>query len=124
MSLTESPQLRLGHCQACGAWNYPAESWGCRVCGAPAESLRSEPLPGPAILRNAVTLHAELSPGLPVPCVVGEIELAPGLIEEALLDVADESAVALGAVVEPRHLGEAGGASPWRFVPVGAGGGT
>lgn len=124
MSLTESPQLRLGHCQACGAWNYPAESWGCRVCGAPAESLRSEPLPGPAILRNAVTVHAELAPGLPVPCVVGEIELAPGLIEEALLDVADESAVALGAVVEPRHLGEAGGASPWRFVPVGAGGGT
>lgn len=124
MSLTDTPQLRLGHCQACGAWNYPAESWGCRVCGASAESLRSEPLPGSAILRNAVTVHAELSPGLPVPCVVGEIELAPGLIEEALLDVADESAVALGAVVEPRHLGEAGGASPWRFVPVGAGGGT
>lgn len=121
MSLTEPPQLLLGHCQACGAWNYPAESWGCRVCGAPQASLQARPLPGPAILRNAVTVHAELAPGLPVPCVVGEIELAPGLVEEALLDVADESAVALGAVVEPRHLGEAGGASPWRFVPVASG---
>lgn len=121
MSLTDSPQLRLGHCQACGAWNYPAESWGCRVCGAAADSLRAEPLPGPAILRNAVTVHAELAPGLPVPCVVGEIELAPGLIEEALLDVADEASLTLGAVVEPRHLGEAGGGSPWRFAPVNGG---
>ncbi len=119
MSPTEPPQLLLAHCQACGAWNFPAESWGCRACGAPTAQLQAKPLPGPAILRNVVTVHAELTPGLPVPCVVGEIELAPGVIEEALLQVASESDVTLGAVVEPVHLGEAGGASPWRFVPVG-----
>lgn len=118
MSSPEAPQLLLGHCQACGAWNFPAESWGCRACGAPTTKLQAKPLPGRAILRNAVTVHAELAPGLPVPCVVGEIELAPGVIEEALLQVASENDVALGAVVEPVHLGEAGGASPWRFVPV------
>lgn len=118
MSSPETPELLLGHCQACGAWNFPAESWGCRACGAPREQLQARPLPGPAILRNTVTVHAELSPGLPVPCVVGEIELAPGVIEEALLQVTSESDVSLGAVVRPVHLGEAGGASPWRFVPV------
>lgn len=118
MSPPEAPQLLLGHCQACGAWNFPAESWGCRACGAATAKLQAKPLPGPAILRNAVTVHAELAPGLPVPCIVGEIELAPGVIEEALLQVTREDEVPLGAAVEPMHLGEAGGASPWRFVPV------
>lgn len=118
MSSTSTPSLLLGQCQACSAWNFPAQSWGCRVCGAPAEALQAKPLPGPAVLRNAVTVHAELAPGLPVPCVVGEIELAPGLIEEALLQVTDESELQLGAQVTPIHLGEAGGTSPWRFVPV------
>ena len=118
MSSTEPPQLLLGHCQACGAWTFPAHSWGCRACGAPQQSLQPKPPPGPAILRNAVTVHAELAPGLPAPCVVGEIELAPGVIEEALLQVDAETDVSLGSVVEPLHLGEAGGASPWRFVPV------
>ena len=121
MSSPEPPQLLLGHCQACGAWNYPAESWGCRICGAAREQLQPRPLPGPAILRNAVTVHAELVPGLPVPCVVGEIELAPGVVEEALLQVAHEADVVLGAPVEPVHLGDAGGVSPWRFVPAGGG---
>ncbi len=118
MSSPETPQLMLGHCQACGAWNFPAESWGCRACGAPRQQLQAKAPPGPAILRNAVTVHAELVPGLPVPCVVGEIELAPGVVEEALLQVASESDVATGGVVEPVHLGEAGGASPWRFAPL------
>ncbi len=118
MSSTEAPQLLLGHCQACGTWNFPAESWGCRACGAPSSKLLAKPLPGPAILRNAVTVHAELAPGLPVPCVVGEIELAPGVIEEALLQVARETDVAVGSVVVPVHLGETGGASPWRFAPL------
>lgn len=118
MSSPETPRLMLGHCQACGAWNFPAESWGCRACGAPQTQLQARPLPGPAILRNAVTVHAELAPGLPVPCVIGEIELAPGVVEEALLQVAGEADAPLGAVVEPLHLGEVGGASPWRFVPM------
>jgi uncharacterized protein len=118
MPSTEAPELLLGHCQACGAWNFPAESWGCRACGAANEKLQAKPLPGPAILRNAVTVHAELTPGLPVPCVVGEIELAPGVVEEALLQVASEADVTLGAEVKPVHLGDAGGTGPWRFVPM------
>lgn len=118
MPSPEPPQLLLGHCQACGAWNFPAESWGCRRCGAPQEQLQAQALPGPAILRNAVTVFAELTPGLPVPCVVGEIELGPGVVEEALLQVANESEAVLGGPVEAVHLGEAGGVSPWRFVPV------
>jgi uncharacterized OB-fold protein len=118
MPSPKAPQLLLGHCEACGTWNFPAESWGCRACGAPTATLQAKPLPGPAILRNAVTVHAELAPGVPVPCVVGEIELAPGVIEEALLQVASEADVTLGSVVESVHLGEAGGASSWRFVPV------
>lgn len=118
MPSPETPALLLGHCQVCGAWNFPAESWGCRACGAGRNHLQAMPPPGPAILRNAVTVHAELSPGLPVPCIVGEVELAPGVIEEALLQVASEADVAPGMVLEPVHLGDAGGISPWRFVPV------
>jgi uncharacterized OB-fold protein len=116
MSFPETPVLLLGHCQACGAWNFPAESWGCRACGASKEKLQASPPPGPAILRNAVTVHAELVPGLPAPCVVGEIELAPGVIEEALLQVTSEADAPLGTVAKPVHVGEAGGASPWRFA--------
>ena len=108
--------LLLGRCPACDAWNFPANSWGCRACGAPGETLRPQAAPAAPVLRNAVTLHAELAPGLPVPCVIGEVELAPGVIEEALIDVASEADLAPGAVLRAVHT--AGAALPWRFVPT------
>lgn len=108
--------LLLGHCQACGAWNFPAQSWGCRACGASGEALQAKPAPAVPVLRNAVTVHAALAPGLPVPCAIGEVELAPGLVEEGLIDVASEDDIKLGCMLRAMH--EAGAALPWRFVPT------
>jgi hypothetical protein len=108
--------LLLGHCPACAAWNFPANSWGCRACGAPGDSLRAEAAPVAPVLRNAVTLHAELAPGLPVPCIIGEVELAPGVVEEALIDVPSEAGLTLGCALRAVH--DPSAALPWRFVPV------
>jgi hypothetical protein len=112
--MTES--LLLGHCPACNAWNFPANSWGCHACGAPGQSLRALPAPVAPVLLNAITVHAELAPGLPVPCVIGEVELAPGVVEEALIDVASEDALAPGCVLRALH--DPAAALPWRFVPA------
>lgn len=110
--------LQLAYCQACGAWSFPAHAWGCRVCGAAAEQLRASVPPSAPTLRNAVTVHAELAPGLPVPCVIGEVELAPGVVEEALIDVVDESVLRPGMALRSECVVDAQGAVRWRFAPV------
>lgn len=40
---------------------------------------------GRARLLTFLTLHSRLTPTLPVPLVVGEAEIAPGMIEEIML---------------------------------------
>ena len=111
-----SHSLLIAHCAACGAHSFPAEVHGCRACGAPRERLQAVPC-ARATLRNAVTVHAELIPGLAVPCVIGEVELAPGVIEEALIGVRDESELTLGMALTPQADTEADGRLRWRFVP-------
>lgn len=110
--------LRLAHCAACGGYTYPPTAYGCRVCGAAGERLDAVPPPGALHLRNFVTLHAELVPGLPVPCVIGEVELAPGVVEEALIDVADEAALRLDMPLEAVAAADEGAAARWRFRPA------
>jgi uncharacterized OB-fold protein len=121
MNDTVSPSLQLALCALCGAHSYPAEVYGCRVCGASRERL-SPVVCTRATLRNAVTVHAELAPGLAVPSVIGEVELAPGVIEEALIGVADESALTLGMALQPQGELHADGRVRWRFVPAAEGG--
>ncbi|TWO68471.1 hypothetical protein FN976_22845 [Caenimonas sedimenti] len=111
--------LLLALCARCGGHTFPAGTYGCRVCGAPAQQLRPVACEA-ATLRNAVTVHSELAPGLPVPCVIGEVELAPGLIEEALIDVASEAQLTLGMSLRPVCGNDAAGKPLWRFVPAGA----
>ena len=114
-----TPVLQLAHCTECGAWTFPADAHGCRRCGAAPERLRSEPCPGPPRLRNAITLHAALHPDLPAPCVIGEVELAPGVVEEAVIDVADEARVEPGMALEAVAEALPTGGWRWRFVPQG-----
>ena len=128
------PSLRLARCGHCGGYSYPAGVYGCRVCGR-ADALAAVPLPGTPVLKNFVTVHAALAPGLPVPCVVGEVELAPGLVEEALIDGDEDALVVDMPLVATRAsdvgpdgesaaaAGEAGSPSAgplWRFTPVAA----
>jgi len=109
--------LRLAHCRACGAHTYPAGAYGCRRCGRD-DTLSAVALPGAPLLRNAVTLHTELAPGLPVPCVIGEVELAPGVVEEALIGVVDAAGLRLGMPLRPAPRFDAEGRRlGWQFLP-------
>jgi uncharacterized OB-fold protein len=109
--------LLLAHCRQCGSYTFPAAAYGCRQCGATGDALRAVTPPQPVRLLNFVTIHAELAPGLPVPYVAGEVELAPGVVEEALIEAPDEQGLRPGMVVQPRRHG-ADEAAGWRFVPV------
>ena len=119
MSLPNTPTLQVGHCPSCSSYTFPANSWGCRRCGqAP---LQAVPPPQRPRLINFITLHADIAPGLPVPCVIGELEIAPGVVEEALIDVTDESRLALGMTMQavPRNAEQ--GAAAWVFRPIDGG---
>jgi uncharacterized OB-fold protein len=116
MPLSETSTLQIGHCPSCSTYTFPANAWGCRRCGA--APLQSVPLPQPPKLINFITLHADIVPGLPVPCVIGELEIAPGVVEEALIDVPDESQLALGMTMQAVPLSAEQGASAWVFRPA------
>jgi len=112
------PELQLAHCRACGAYTFPADAYGCRRCGRD-DTLSAVPLPAPALLRNAVMLHSALAPGLPVPCVIGEVELAPGVVEEALIGVDEAATLSLGMALRAAPRVDADGQRiGWQFVPV------
>jgi uncharacterized OB-fold protein len=79
-------RLRGGRCAACGELSFPLTRYGCPKCGAEPEHVREEAMDGRARLLTFLTLHGKLTPTLPVPLVVGEAEIAPGMIEEIMLD--------------------------------------
>ena len=82
--------LIFGECAACHQLHFPKTGYGCPRCGARPEDVLAVSRPGRATLLSFVTLHARLTPSLEVPCVVGEAEIAPGLIEEIMLSGAAE----------------------------------
>ena len=88
----------LAHCTGCGAYTFPANAYGCRHCGS--VQIEAVALPQTPVLRNFITIHGDVAPGLTPPLVVGEVELAPGVVEEALLAVTDESLLRLGMPLE------------------------
>lgn len=110
--------LTLAHCDACGSYTFPSHVYACRRCGAPREQLQSRPCPQVPRLRNAVTLHTQLHPDLPAPCLIGEVELASGVVEEAVLDLPDESAAVLGMPLAAVASRQDDGTVRWRFAPL------
>ncbi|GAB4564518.1 MAG: hypothetical protein Tsb007_34230 [Rhizobacter sp.] len=88
----------LAHCTACGAYTFPAGAYGCRQCGS--MQIEAAALPQTPVLRNFITVHGDVAPRLTPPFVVGEVQLAPGVVEEAVLAVDDESALRLGMPLE------------------------
>lgn len=112
-----SPVLQLAHCAECGSYTYPADVYACRRCGAPRERLQASACPAAPRLRNAVTLYTHLHPELPAPCVLGEVELAPGVVEEAIIAVPDEAATVLGMELDAVSQRLENGALRWRFAP-------
>ena len=53
-----------------------------------------------------------------MPCVIGEVRLAPGVIEEALIGVADEAELSLGQALIPQAYKDQKQQWRWRFVPA------
>ncbi|MHA7602221.1 Zn-ribbon domain-containing OB-fold protein [Alicycliphilus sp. T452] len=115
-SSASPPAFAIGHCEECGTYTYPPQAYGCRRCGAAL--LQPVAPPVPAILQNYVTLHTVLTPELDVPCVIGEVQLAPGVIEEALIHVADEAELSLGQQMAPQAYKDKKDQWRWCFVPV------
>ena len=81
--------LLVARCSACGVLTFPAASYGCRGCGAAPDGLTAEKLNGRGILREFITVHLELVPGLKAPVVIGDVEIADGLIEEVVMGCAE-----------------------------------
>lgn len=91
--------LRAGRCGACGGLSFPLTGYGCPKCGAEPSEVSEEGLDGTARLLTFLTLHTKLTPTLPVPLVVGEAEIAPGMITEIML-TGDEGQYHDGMIVQ------------------------
>ncbi len=105
---------RCGHCQA---WSYPPDTWGCRCCGASASALSPTPAPHEPVLLEFVTLHTALTTSLPVPCVIGDVQLAPGVVEEALIATDGATVLTHGMHLRAERAPAETGAR-WWFRPV------
>lgn len=77
--------LRAGRCDDCGELSFPLTGYGCPRCGAEPEKVHEEAMDGRATLLTFLTIHTKLVPTLMPPLVVGEAEIAPGLIDEIML---------------------------------------
>jgi uncharacterized OB-fold protein len=108
----------LAHCRQCGTYTFPSNAWGCRECGA--GTLDEVPMPQTPVLRNFITLHGDVVPGLTPPVVVGEVEIAPGVVEEALIAVDDEAQLKLDMPMEAIGADPADTQRGLRFRPQGA----
>lgn len=106
----------LAHCRQCGTYTFPSNAWGCRQCGA--DTLAKVPMPQTPVLRNFITLHGDVVPGLTPPVVVGEVEIAPGVVEEALIAVAGESQLTLDMPMEAIGADPADTQRGLRFRPL------
>ncbi len=115
--MQEDASLRIARCTKCETYTLPVNAYGCRSCGADRSLLEEVDLPDRPKLVNFVTLYAPLSPELNVPCVIGEVEFAPGVIEEAVIDVCDETDLQIGIGLTPRLTRTKTDKALWVFTP-------
>lgn len=92
----DRPVLLFGRCRSCRALTFPANAYGCSACGA--DGLDTVERPAEGTLKAVVTLKAAVLPGLAVPQVIGDVEIAPGITEEVLIE-GDEAGLAPGMVL-------------------------
>lgn len=114
----DAVHLLFKQCPACPALAFPPGLPACGACGHPLGDTPTQAHVGPCVLREFVTVHAPLLPGMTVPMVVGEIEIAPGVIRQGIVDVASEAELSIGQMLRPMACVSAGAASPrCVFVP-------
>ena len=69
------------------------------------------------MLLEFVTLHVALTTHLPVPCVIADVQLAPGVIEEALIATDGAAHLSHGMRLRAERAPTETGAL-WWFRPV------
>ena len=79
-------ELLFAHCGRCDGLSFPATVPGCARCGAPRESLQQISRPASGTLLSCVEIVAPVVPDMKLPQWVAEVEIAPGIVEECLLD--------------------------------------
>lgn len=112
-------RFRFAPCAACGQLNFPANAPGCQRCGETLAGATPIEQPGIATLREAVGIHLAIAPGIEPPLTIGRFELAPGVVEEGVIRIADANTLQPGirmqAVAQPLPDGETYGCA---FEPV------
>jgi hypothetical protein len=88
-------------CRGCGCLTFGHAAPGCRACGS--DALDAIARPGHGRLLRCVDVEAEIVPGLQVPQAIGEVELAPGVIDEVLL-VGSAAQYQAGSLVRARAI--------------------
>ncbi|MCT9118494.1 zinc ribbon domain-containing protein [Cupriavidus gilardii] len=115
-----SLEFLYARCPGCRRLTFPANAPGCMHCGAPLDEAEPVVLPGEGTLMEYVTLHVALAPGMPVPAIAGDIRIADGIVEQAVIGVADESGLRPGmALTAIAAFEEDGLTYRCAFVPAG-----
>ena len=111
--------LWLKCCPACQGLAFPPTLPACAACGHSLEGVPSVPAEGPYFLREFVTIHVPLVDGVKPPMTVGDIEIAPGVIRQAVVAVASEAELFHGQAMRPVWSVSSEGTPPLCvFVPA------
>lgn len=106
-------------CLSCAQLSFPATSPGCVHCGSEIDSAPLETHPGEGVLQEHVTIHIALSPGMTTPLTVGEIEIAPNIVKEAVIGTASDSELRPGMKMQAiANMDEDNSRYTCVFVPV------
>lgn len=117
-------QIRLLADRAGEDLTFPFNAYGTARSGRPPAECVERLTDGRAVLKNFVTVHGEIVPGLKPPFIVGEVELAPGIVEEAIIEAASETELHIGMTLQAMAFDDPANAERFvcRFVPVSASG--
>lgn len=111
--------MLIKQCPACQNLTFPPTLPTCAVCGQSLDEVSTKATEGPYLLREFVTIHVPLVEGIVPPMTVGDIEIAPGVVRQAVVSVASETELFVGQAMRPELSVSADGSSrQCVFVPV------
>ncbi|MAE96208.1 MAG: hypothetical protein CL910_16260 [Deltaproteobacteria bacterium] len=116
----EPPPLLGQRCAGCGRLAFPPNPYGCEGCGAEADELVTEEIPGHGELAAFATVHLHPGKDIEAPFTVGTIVLDAGPTLRATLTRATDDGLAIGQRVRsqlvPRHSEDGGELLELRFA--------
>lgn len=112
--------IRLLIDPATDAPTFPFNAYGSARSGRPPAECVERLTDGRAVLKNFVTVYGEIVPGLKPPFIVGDVEIAPGIVEEAVIEAASEAELRIGMTLQAIAFADPSNAERFtcRFVPV------